>query len=399
MKITKIETFRLHEHANLLWVEVHTDEGQVGLGETFRGAEAVEAYIHAICAPMLLGKDPLQIERHNKTLLRGYLGFNGSGVETRAASALDIALWDIFGKAAQLPLYQLLGGLCHDRMRAYNTCAGINFNSRGEQRRTITTGGTAPRTRYDDQVAFVDYPDELAQSLVEEGFSAMKIWPFDSVALQSDGQYIGARDIRRALEPFDKIRRAVGDNIEIMCEFHSLWNTTAALAIARELGQYNILWAEDPIKMDSPQALADYRRLSGLPVCGSETLATRGTFRDLLAADALDYVMIDLSWCGGISEAKKIAALAEAYQKPIAPHDCTGPVVLMASLHLGLSSPNAIFQEVVRAYLAGFYPELVTVLPELQRGYLLPPAGAGLGTELSAGLKARPDCITRSSGR
>ena len=397
MKITKIQTTRLTQLPNLLWVEVHTDEGLVGLGETFRGAEAVEAYIHSSSAGMLLGKDPLLIERHNKALLRGYLGFNGSGVETRAASALDIALWDIFGKAVNQPVYQLLGGLCYDSMRAYNTCAGGNFNTSGEQRRTISKGEARVADRYDDQVAFIECPDELAHSLIEEGFSAMKIWPTDSFALPTGGQFISSADIRKAIEPFEKIRRAVGDKIDVMCEFHSLWNTSSALAIARELKQYNIFWAEDPIKMDSVQALADYRRLSGLPVCGSETLATRSAFRDLLAADALDYVMLDLSWCGGISEAKKIAGMAEAYQKPIAPHDCTGPVVLMASLHLGLSSPNAIFQEVVRAYLSGFYQDLVTELPVLQAGFLLPPTAPGLGTALSEKLRNREDCVTRTS--
>lgn len=397
MKITQIVTTRVKAWPNLLWVEIHTDEGLIGLGETFRGAEAVEAYIHSISAGLLLGKDPLQIERHSKTLLRGYLGFNGSGVETRAASALDIALWDLFGKAMNQPLWQLLGGLAHDQMRAYNTCAGGNFNTGGEQRRTMAQGDATVAGRYDDQVAFLECSDELAHDLIEEGYSAMKIWPADSFALATGGQFISSADIRKAVEPFEKIRRAVGNRIELMCEFHSLWNTTSALAIARELKQYDIFWAEDPIKMDSVQALADYRRLSGLPVCGSETLATRGAFRDLLAADALDYVMLDLSWCGGLSEAKKIAGMAEAYQKPIAPHDCTGPVVLMASLHLGLSSPNAIFQEVVRAYLSGFYTELVTVLPVVENGYLLPPTGAGLGTELSEPLRRRSDAVVRVS--
>ncbi|MFF7708676.1 enolase C-terminal domain-like protein [Pseudomonas sp. NPDC007930] len=397
MKITKIQTTRIKAWPNLLWVEVHTDEGIVGLGETFRGAEAVEAYIHSISAGMLLGKDPLQIERHNKALLRGYLGFNGSGVETRAASALDIALWDVFGKAVNKPVWQLLGGLAHDSMRAYNTCAGGNFNTGGEQRRTIAKGDAKVAGRYDDQVAFIECPDELAYSLIEEGYSAMKIWPADSFALPTGGQFISSADIRKAVEPFEKIRKAVGNRIEVMCEFHSLWNTTSALAIARELKQYDIFWAEDPIKMDSVQALADYRRLSGLPVCGSETLATRSSFRDLLAADALDYVMLDLSWCGGLSEAKKIAGMAEAYQKPIAPHDCTGPVVLMASLHLGLSCPNAIFQEVVRAYLAGFYQEIVTELPVLENGFLLPPTAPGLGTTLSDALRGREDAVVRVS--
>lgn len=399
MKITAIETTRLTALPNLFWIEIHTDEGIVGLGETFRGAEAVEAYVHSVAAPMLLGRDPLRIEAHSKQLLRGYLGFNGSGVETRAASAIDIALWDIFGQAMSQPIHQLLGGLCHEKMRAYNTCAGTSFNTGGEGRRTIGKGDTRVTERYDDQVAFVECADELAQSLIDEGFTAMKIWPFDVFAPASGGQMITSSEIRRGLEPFEKIRSKVGDRIEVMCELHSLWNGPAALAIARELREYRPFWVEDPIKMDGMQTLADFRKLSGVPVCGSETLATRSTFRDLLLADAVDYVMLDLSWCGGISEARKIGTMAEAYQKPIAPHDCTGPVVLMASLHLGLASPNAIFQEVVRAYLNGFYRELVTQLPVIENGWLLPPTEPGLGMSLSEAMKKRPDCATRISKR
>ena len=397
MRITAVETTRVEAFPNLLWVELHTDEGLFGLGETFRGAQAVETYIHSMAAPMLLGQDAGDISRLQRQLLRGYLGFNGSGVETRAASAIDIALWDLFGKANGQPVYQMLGGKCHDRMRTYNTCAGYDYNSQKVQRRLIEKGVHQARGKYDDQIAFIERPDELALSLLEEGFTAMKIWPFDGAASASDGQFVSAQQMRQGLEVFEKIRLAVGDKMEVMCEFHSMWNTTSAIAIARELRQYRPFWAEDPIKMDSPQALADYRRHAGIPVCGSETLATQGAFRDLLVADALDIVMLDLSWCGGITEARKIAALADAYQKPVAPHDCTGPVVLMASLHLAFSAPNAIFQEVVRAFLATFYRDLVTELPELKQGYLELPTAPGLGTELAPGLKQREDAVVRTS--
>jgi galactonate dehydratase len=147
--------------------------------------------------------------------------------------------------------------------------------------------------------------------------------------------------------------------------------------------------------MDSPGALADYRRGAGIAVCGSETLAGQSAFRDHLVADALDIVMLDLSWCGGISEARKIASLADAYQKPIAPHDCTGPVVLWASLHLAFASPNAIFQEVVRAFLHTFYKDLVTELPTLEKGFLAKPQAPGLGTQLSPAVRNAPDAIVR----
>lgn len=395
MRITAIETTRLKSQPNLIWVEVHTDAGIVGLGETFRGAEAVEAYIHSMAAPLVLGQNAQDIERLHKILLRGYLGFNGSGVETRAASAIDIALWDIFGQATDRPIYQLLGGACHEKMRTYNTCAGTDYNSRSIQRRLIEPGGQSTRGRYDDQVAFIESPAELAHSLIEDGFTAMKIWPFDGAAAATDGQYVSALQMRQGLEVFEKIRLAVGDRIEVMCEFHSMWNLTSALAIARELKQYRPFWAEDPIKMDSSGALADYRRGAGIPVCGSETLAAQGAFRDHLAAHALDIVMLDLSWCGGISEGRKIASLADAYQKPIAPHDCTGPVVLWASLHLAFSSPNAIFQEVVRAFLHTFYRDLVTELPVLTNGFLELPTAAGLGTKLAPAVKRDPLAVVR----
>ena len=397
MRITGFETIRLTSQPNLLWIQIETDEGFTGLGETFRGAEAVETYLHSMAAPLILGENPLDIERLHKILFRGYLGFNGSGVETRAASAIDIALWDIFGKVCNQPIYQLLGGACHERMRTYNTCAGVDYNSKSIQRRLIQTGEEKIRGRYDDQVAFIENPAELAQSLIEEGFGAMKIWPFDAAATQTGGQYVSAAHMRQGLEVFEKIRLAVGDRIEVMCEFHSMWNLTSALAIARELKQYRPFWAEDPIKMDSPGLLADYRRHAQIPVCGSETLAAQSTFRDLLAAHALDIVMLDLSWCGGITEARKIASLADAYQKPIAPHDCTGPVVLWASLHVALASPNAIFQEVVRAFLNTFYKDLVTQLPVLEKGFLLRPTEPGLGTELTQAVKADPQaCVRRS---
>jgi L-alanine-DL-glutamate epimerase-like enolase superfamily enzyme len=149
--------------------------------------------------------------------------------------------------------------------------------------------------------------------------------------------------------------------------------------------------------MDNVAAIAEYRRGTSIPVCASETMATRSAFRDLLEAKATDIVMLDLSWCGGLSEAKKIATMAEAYQRPIAPHDCTGPVVLVASVHLALNAPNALMQEVVRAYLSSWYRDLVTHLPTIKDGHVHPMQGAGLGTKLLPDLVKRPGAIVRRS--
>lgn len=399
MKITALETVQVPDRRNLLWVRLHTDEGIVGLGESFRGADTVAAYLHDQVAPYLLGSDPLAIEKHSRHLLQNYLGFGGTSAEVRAASAIDIALWDIFGKATNKPIHQLLGGLSRDRIRAYNTCAGYSYNAKGPVRAEYVPWEPAPTPAgpYDDQMNFCHRPEELAQSLIEEGFQAMKIWPIDPFAARTGGIDISLADLKMGLEPFERIRKAVGDKIEIAAELHSMWGLHAALKIARGLKPYNPLWSEDPIKMDAIPALAEYRRLSGLPVCASETLATRTQFRDLLVQEACDIVMLDIGWCGGISEARKIGAMAEAFSKPITPHDCTGPVVLTASVHIAMHLPNAIFQEVVRAYLATWYKDLVTVLPRLEKGFVYPMTGPGLGTELQPDVLKRKDIIVRTT--
>jgi L-alanine-DL-glutamate epimerase-like enolase superfamily enzyme len=399
MKITAIETIQLREYPNLLWVELHTDEGLVGLGETFRGADAVAGQMHGLVAPYLLGRDPLRIEQHSNALINGVLGFASTGAELRAASAVDIALWDVFGQATGQPIYQLLGGLSRPAVRVYNTCAGYTYNNRSVRKREVAPGVAESRETgpYDDQVAFVHAADELAQSLLEEGYGAMKIWPFDVFAEKSDGLFISSDDLRLALQPFEKIRAAVGDRIEIMCELHSMWNLPTAKRIAAALEPLRPFWAEDPIKMNNVAALREYAMATSIPVCASETMGPLTAFRDLLEAQATAVVMLDLGWCGGISEARKIAALAAAYQRPIAPHDCTGPVVLVASLHLSLHAANTLYQEVVRAFLWGYYRDLVTELPLVKDGFAYPMSGAGLGTRLLPAVRARADAVIRRS--
>ncbi len=393
MKISALETIQLPSHDNIIWLRVHTDEGIVGLGETFRGTDAVASHVHTQVAPALLGRDPFEIDRISKALIESYVGFRSSGVEMRAASAVDIALWDIFGKATGQPVYQLLGGLSRNSIRTYNTCAGYFYNSRGS-RRYIGAADEA-QGPYDDQVAFSTDAGALARSLLDEGITAMKIWPFDPFAVASGGNFIHRAELEQALRPFRQIREAVGERMEVMVELHSMWDLPSALAIARAMHEFRPFWMEDPIKMQDSDALATYAQRSGLPVCASETLATRAAFAEILRKGAVDYVMLDISWCGGLSEAKKIATMAEAFQRPIAPHDCTGPVVFAASIHLALNAPNAIFQESVRAYYSTWYRDLVTVMPRIEGGMIHPFAGAGLGLELSAYVLDHPDAVRR----
>ncbi|MCO5081056.1 MAG: mandelate racemase/muconate lactonizing enzyme family protein [Rhizobiaceae bacterium] len=382
MKITGIETIRIEERPNLLWLHVRTDEGLTGLGETFFMAETVEAYLHEYVAPRVIGRDPLQIDLLAQDLT-GYLGFRSTGVEMRGNSAFDIALWDIFGKATDQPVAQLLGGFSRRSIRTYNTCAGTEYIKKATGQTSANYGLDAARSGYDDLNGFLFRADELAQSLLEEGISAMKIWPFDMAAERTRGQYISSADLRQALAPFEKIRAAVGDRMDIMVEFHSMWQLLPAMQIARELTPFRTFWHEDPIRMDSLSSLKRYADVSTAPICASETLGSRWAFRDLLETGAAGIVMLDVAWCGGLSEARKIAAMAEAWHLPVAPHDCTGPVVLCASTHLSLNAPNALVQESVRAFYRTWYRDLVTALPEVKDGMITVPPGAGLGMELN----------------
>ena len=397
MRIAGIETLRLKEFANVLWVRVQTDAGVTGLGETFYGAGAVEAHIHDTLAGRLLGRDPLQIEALHREMLNLPMAQASTGVETRAASAVDIALWDLFGRVCNQPVHQMLGGLCRPRQRIYNTCAGYGYVRSNNIKPVSTWNFDAAAGPYEDLQGFMTRADAVAESLLEQGITAMKIWPFDPAAIENDGLAISPAQLKAALDPFEKIRRAVGDGMEIMVEFHSLWNLPMAKTLAKRLEPYKPTWFEDPIRMNSPQALADYARSTDVWVCASETLGSRFAYKEYLDRDAVGVVMADLCWTGGLTEGRKIAAMADACHLPFAPHDCVGPVGFIAGIHAAFSQPNTLIQESVRAFYTGWYRELVTEMPVIRDGYVLPMEGPGLGTDLLPSVFERPDLTVRRS--
>jgi galactonate dehydratase len=397
MKITAIETLRTEEFGNVLWVRVHTDAGVIGLGETFYGAGAVESHLHETLAARILGRNPLHIEALHRDMTNLPMAQASTGAESRATSAVDIALWDIFGKVCGQPVHQMLGGLCRDRQRIYNTCAGTRYVRSSNIKPVSTWGLGVDDSPYEDLDGFMNRADVLAESLLESGISAMKIWPFDPAAIENHGLFISAEQMKTAIEPFEKIRKAVGDRMEIMVEFHSLWNLPVAKQIARALEPYKPTWYEDPIRMTSPQALAEYARSTDVWVCASETLGSRWPYKDLLERDATHVVMVDLCWTGGLTEGRKIAALAETWHRPFAPHDCTGPIGFVASVHASLSQPNTLIQESVRAFYRGWYLELVTEMPRIEGGYVYPMEAPGLGVELLPAVFERSDLTVRRS--
>lgn len=397
MKITKIETLRTQEFSNVLWVRVHTDAGYIGLGETFYGAGAVEAHIHDTLSGRLVGKNPLHIEALHKEMLNLPMAQSSTGVEYRAASAVDLALWDIFGKVCNQPVHQMLGGLCRDKLRIYNTCAGYGYVRSHNIKPVSNWNFGESAGPYEDLNAFMTDAGALAENLLESGINAMKIWPFDPAAIENQGLYISAEQMKKAIVPFEQIRKAVGDKMDIMVEFHSLWNLPTAMKIARALEPYAPMWFEDPIRMNSPQALAEYARSTDVWVCASETLGSRFAYKEMLDRDAAHVVMADLCWTGGLTEGRKIAAMAETYHRPFAPHDCIGPVGFAAAIHCSFSQPNTLIQESVRAFYTGWYKELVTAVPKIENGYVYPMEGPGLGVELLPEVFERSDLIVRST--
>lgn len=399
MKIEAIETLRLGDHPNLLWVRVHTDEGLTGLGETYFGAGPSEADVHDRIAPILLGQDARRIEFLNMKM-QPYTGFTGSGAEVRALAAVDVALWDLAGKAAGRPLCDLLGGRTRESIQVYNTCAGPNYVSKTSAVRPDNFG-TAPAgaggQTYEDLEAFLHHPEELAASLMEMGIFSMKIWPLDLAAGAADGVDISTADLKKGIEPFEKIRAAHGDRMRLKAELHGLWSLNAAKKIAAALEPLDMDWIEDPVWMDRPGEVAELARATRAPLAGGETLASLGQFEALINDGNIGTPILDVTWAGGVTAARKVAALAEARARPIAFHDCSGPVTLAVSTHLALSLRNVREQEIARGFYYAWYRDFVDHLPPIENGMITVPDGPGLGLDLAPGLEQRADAVHRIS--
>ncbi len=397
-----METVLSARWSNLVWARVVTDEGLVGLGESFRHARPVAEYLHDQIAPYLLGRDPRPVNAHAAALVghggMRFAGYPTRSVEIRANSAVDMALWDIRAQAAGLSVCEMLGGPMRETIPIYNTCAGPGYNSRAGVERARLVSGTARGFDPEDDLALqIHDPGALAASLLEEGVRAMKIWPFDEAALREGGARILPEDLRAGLARIASIRDAVGDAMDVMLEYHALWRAAPAARILREADAFDPFWHEDPISMSEIAAVAELRAGSKTPFAGSENHGTAIWVRDALAAGAIDYVHFDLAWSGGISEAVRVAHLAAAHDRLIAPHDCTGPVTWVANLHLALAMPNALMLESVRAYWRGDYRRMVTALPEIADGSARGMAGTGLGTALSEELLGDPGTQVRVS--
>jgi galactonate dehydratase len=395
LRITAVESVRLGAHPNLMWVRVHTDEGLTGLGETYFGAASAEADLHERIAPLLLGEDASRIDHLNRRM-RPYVGFAGTGAEMRALSAVDVALWDIAGKAKGQPVCDLFGGRQRADIPVYNTCAGPSYVSKTSAVRPDNFGiGIGERRRFEDLEAFLHRADELAAELMDTGIFSMKIWPYDLAAGAADGLQISAADLKTALLPFEKVRRAHGQRMRLKAELHGLWSLAPAKEICAALEPLGMDWIEDPIWMDRVWELPALAAHTRAPLAGGETLGGLGQLEALMDTRAIATPIVDVTWGGGITFGRRCAALAETRGLPIAFHDCSGPITLAASTHLALAVPNVREQEIARGMYYGWYAELVDQPAPVTNGMITVPAGPGLGVGLQPGLEKRKDAVVR----
>jgi L-alanine-DL-glutamate epimerase-like enolase superfamily enzyme len=371
MKITAIESLQWAEYPRLLVVRVHTDEGIVGLGETVDKVPGAKGALHGTIAPLVLGQDALDIEGLWRFVMDNIMYHGYAGAETRALSALEVALWDIMGKKYGAPLYHLLGGKTRSAIPTYNTCIGFG--------------------PVQDYAAWHDDAGALARSLLSDGITAMKIWPFDQFSENSFGQYISQGDVIKGLTPVRQIRDAVGDAMEIGIECHFRWNRVSMERIARALEPYNILFLEDVL----PAVYADEIKLlaarTTIPIIGSELLMTRWQLREWMEKHVAPILMTDPVWNGGIAETRKIASMAEAFGLPLVLHNVAGPICHAVCMHLGAHIPNLYFVESVRAFYKTYFPILSCSAPSVSDGHLSIPEGPGLGVELREAALRRDD--------
>lgn len=342
MKITKLET--IHVAPRWLFLKMHIDEGLVGYGEPIVEGRAltIEMAVKEL-ERYLIGRDPFQIEHHWQAMYRGTF-YRGGPVLTSAISGVEQAMWDILGKSLKVPVYQLLGGACRDKIRLY-----------------AHSGGRTP-----EEAA------KNALSKVEQGFTALKTTPFQAVKTVDN-----LAVVNRATERFKAMRDAVGDDVDIGVDCHGRLSPAMAIRMAKALEPYYPMFLEEPCLPENIDAMVTVARSTTIPIATGERLFTKWGFREVLEKQAASILQPDLCHAGGIMECKKIAAMGETYYAAVAPHNPLGPIALAACIQLDVCIPNFLIQE--QATLGEGYLRKPFIMKD---GYIDIPKEPGLGIEL-----------------
>jgi galactonate dehydratase len=355
MRIAKIETFLANAGLrNYLFIRLHTDSGLTGVGEsTLEWQEkTVETLIHEFLAERyVVGANPCDIEDLVSRMVRDQ--YQGGATVMTAISGIEIALWDILGKDCGKPVYQLLGGRCHQDIPAY-------------------ANGWYGGARTPEEYA------GRAKEVVGMGYGALKFDPF-GVAWKE----LPPLEFRRSIELVEKVRAAVGDDVDLMIEGHGRFNVETSLEIAHALQPYRPAWFEEPVSSENIELLEIIKARTSLRIAAGERLYTIPDFFRLISKRAADVVQMDVAHCGGILTSKKIAAMAAAQDLSISPHCSIGPVALAAALHLDMCTPNLRFQEAFGEFEAGWRDALVHGWNPVRKGRFHLPDAPGLGVELN----------------
>jgi len=365
MKITGIETHYVAAGSRpWILVKMLTDEGIHGWGEiTLEGKE--HAVIAAVgdLARYLVGKDPARIEQHWHEMYRGAFWVGGP-VLNSAISGVDHAMWDIKGKALGVPVYELLGGKCRDRIRAY---------ANGWFRRGMSAEATAAR----------------AVEVAAMGYTAIKWDPFEQAGL-----FIDAETADAAVANVRAVRNAVGPNVDLCIEVHGRLSPANAIRIGKRLEEFNPFFYEEPVPPENLDALALVARAVHIPIATGERLFTKWGFKDLFEKQAAAVIQPDICHAGGILELKKIAAMAETYYIGFAPHNPNGPICTAASIQVDACTPNFLIQEFVisdEPLRSQLQQEPIRVID----GYFEIPDRPGLGVEINEEYLDRDDLVPR----
>ena len=337
---------------NWVFVKVYTDEGISGVGEAtleYKEKALLGALEHI--KEYLVGKDPRDIEKHWHTIYRDAY-WRGGAVLMSALSAVECALWDILGKSLNVPVYRLLGGKYHDKVRIY-------------------VNGWFAGAKTPAEFA------EKAKIAVKRGVTAMKWDPFGKNYLD-----ISNKDLNTAIECVGAVREAVGNDVDLLIEAHGRFNIPTAVNIAKEMEQFKPMFLEEPVPPDNLDALLEVKMRSNIPISAGERLYTRWDYKPMFDKMAADYIQPDISHAGGIMELKKIAAEAECRYIPFAPHNPSGPVANAATLQLAACCPNFCILEIMYSDVE-WRKDVTNEKLEYADGYMTIPDRPGLGIEIN----------------
>jgi galactonate dehydratase len=346
MKITDLKIFPVRQ---FIYVKILTDEGIYGVGEaSLSGRSLAVTEALELIKPLLLGQDATRIEHIWQDIFRGTF-WRGGPVLQSALAGIDIALWDLAGKALGVPVYRLLGGAARDKVLVYRHVGG--------------------RT-----------PEELIENsrrLLEEGWRVLRICPADIL----DRGFDPKRAVLCGIQHFADLRKAIGDGVEVVFEVHTRLTPTRAIELCNGIAEYRPFFVEDPIRSENPGSFATLRAHTNVPLATGEQLTTKWAFRELIEQELIDYLRVDICHTGGITEGKKIAAMGEVHYQELATHYTGSPVCTAAMLHLNLSVPNCAVQEYSPS--TGWMNDVIQNDLRIEDGYLLRSDAPGLGIDLN----------------